>query len=76
MDSVSEYLELLTRAKQKGWPVKIGIEVDYIPEVEDEIRTFLEKYQFDYVFGSGTLDRRLRLRPERKHPSLGEKRSR
>jgi histidinol-phosphatase (PHP family) len=52
VDSVSEYLELLTRAKQKGWPVKIGIEVDYIPEVEDEIRTFLEKYQFDYVFGS------------------------
>ncbi|MDD2430198.1 MAG: histidinol-phosphatase [Firmicutes bacterium] len=52
VDSLKEYLELLNRAKQKGWPIKIGIEVDYLPEAEGRIREFLKEYEFDYVFGS------------------------
>ncbi len=52
VDSLSEYLDLLNEAKSLGWPVKIGIEIDYIPEAEEQIREFVSKYQWDYVFGS------------------------
>lgn len=52
VDSLKEYLDLLNEAKRRGWPIKIGIEIDYIPENEELIRDFVAKYEWDYVLGS------------------------
>ena len=51
-EHLEEYLELMARAKQKGWPVKTGLEVDYIPEKEKEIRQALKGLPLDLVIGS------------------------
>ncbi len=32
--------------------IKLGIEADYVPEVLEELNSLLERYPFDYVFGS------------------------
>ncbi|MGI6037559.1 MAG: histidinol-phosphatase HisJ family protein [Limnochordia bacterium] len=40
---------------QRKYPqieIKLGIEVDYIPGLEEEIRVVLEEYPFDFVLGS------------------------
>ncbi len=52
-DSILErYINFMEELK-KAYNVKIGIEMDYFPEKEDEIRKFLEYYNvFDYVLGS------------------------
>ena len=49
---IEAYIHLLEQAKAKGWPVKLGLEVDYIPEKEQEIREFLKQYPLDYAIGS------------------------
>ena len=50
--SLDDYLELLTKAQQKGIPVKIGLEVDYLSDTEAEIKEILSNYSFDYIIGS------------------------
>jgi len=50
-ESIEEYIEVIERAKSKGFPVKLGLELDYIPEYEDDIRAFARFYPFDYVLG-------------------------
>ncbi|HHW03130.1 MAG TPA: histidinol-phosphatase [Thermoanaerobacterales bacterium] len=49
---IDEYIEIVQKAKSMGLPVKLGIEMDYIPEHEDEIWEFVAKYPFDYVLGA------------------------
>jgi len=49
---MKEYIAIVEEAKSLGLPVKLGIEMDYIPEKEDKIRRFVEKYPFDYVLGA------------------------
>lgn len=49
---LEEYLELMARAGQKGWPVRTGLEVDYIPGKEEAIRNALRKLPLDFVIGS------------------------
>lgn len=49
---LDNYFELMARAQQKGWPVKMGLEVDYIPGKEDAIRKALLKLPLDFVIGS------------------------
>lgn len=49
---ISEYVALITEAKVMGLPVKLGIEADYIPGKENELREFLEPHPWDYVIGS------------------------
>lgn len=51
-EPLERYVEALFLARQKGLPVKIGLEVDWIPGGEDEIRDILAPYPFDYVLGS------------------------
>lgn len=46
------YLELIALAQQKGWPVKAGLEVDYIPGKEEAIRNALKGLPLDFVIGS------------------------
>jgi histidinol-phosphatase (PHP family) len=46
------YVEAVLDAKQHGLPVKLGLEVDYEPEREEETRELLGPYPWDYLLGS------------------------
>jgi histidinol-phosphatase (PHP family) len=46
------YVEAVVHAKERGLPVKLGLEVDYVPGQEDETRAILEPYPWDYLLGS------------------------
>lgn len=47
-----EYVKVLVKAKEEGYPVDMGIEVCYSPEGEDFLRTKLLEYPFDFATGS------------------------
>jgi histidinol-phosphatase (PHP family) len=49
---VGPYLAAIGEAKRRGLPVKLGIEVDYTPGREDEMRAWLARYPWDLVLGS------------------------
>ncbi|MGB9857179.1 MAG: histidinol-phosphatase [Dictyoglomaceae bacterium] len=50
--NLEEYISFLKKLKRK-YPVKIGLEMDYLPDKEEEIRRLLEEFKdFDYVIGS------------------------
>lgn len=51
-EDLGEYVQFLHMAKDSGYPVKVSIEVDYIPEEVDRIGEVLSAYSFDYVLGS------------------------
>jgi len=51
-EDVEEYVSLILDAKKEGLPVKLGIEMDYLPDKEREIEDFLQQYPWDYVIGS------------------------
>jgi histidinol-phosphatase (PHP family) len=46
------YCDAVVEAKQRGLPVKLGLEVDYVQGLEDETRAVLEPYPWDYLIGS------------------------
>jgi len=46
-DSLDEYVGFLT-----GMPVKMGLEVDWIPGREEQIARLIEDYPWDYIIGS------------------------
>jgi histidinol-phosphatase (PHP family) len=46
------YIDFLLEARRRGMPVKIGIEMDYMPENGQAMKEFLAKYPFDYAIGS------------------------
>jgi histidinol-phosphatase (PHP family) len=46
------YVEAVLDAKQQGWPVKLGIEVDYVGARQAELAEILEPYPWDYLLGS------------------------
>jgi histidinol-phosphatase (PHP family) len=46
------YVEAVVEAKRQGLPVKLGLEVDYVPAREDETRGILAPYPWDYLLGS------------------------
>lgn len=50
--SLQDYLDLMAEAKQKRWPVRVGLEVDYIPGTEAELKAFLKPLPLDFVIGS------------------------
>jgi histidinol-phosphatase (PHP family) len=50
--SVEPYVEAVLEAKQRGLPVKLGTEVDYIPGREAELRTLLARHPWDFILGS------------------------
>ena len=49
---LEDYLELMVLAQQKGWPVRTGLEVDYVPGKEAAIRQALRGLPLDFVIGS------------------------
>jgi histidinol-phosphatase (PHP family) len=46
------YVDAVLQARARGLPVKLGLEVDYVPGREDETRALLAPYPWDYLLGS------------------------
>jgi histidinol-phosphatase (PHP family) len=46
------YVEAILEAKHRGLPVKLGLEVDYVGDRQDELAAILEPYPWDYLLGS------------------------
>lgn len=49
---VEAYCDAVGEAKRRGLPVKLGVEVDYVPGREAEIAETLAPYPWDFVVGS------------------------
>src|SRR5919109_5227327 len=49
---LERYVEAIVQARERGLPVKLGLEVDYVPGKEDETRNILAPYPWDYLLGS------------------------
>lgn len=49
---IEPYVEAVAEAKRQGMPVKLGIEVDYVPGREERTAELLAPYPWDYVLGS------------------------
>ena len=49
---IEPYVDAVVEAKRRGYPVKLGIEVDYEPGREEETAEALAPYPWDYVLGS------------------------
>ena len=51
-ETLDTYVDALLEAKAAGLPVKVSLEVDFIPEYVEQIRSLLAQYPWDYVLGS------------------------
>jgi histidinol-phosphatase (PHP family) len=51
-DDLDAYCDFLLEMRAAGHPVKLGIEVDYIPGREDRIAALIDGRPWDYVIGS------------------------
>jgi histidinol-phosphatase (PHP family) len=49
---IEPYVDAVVEAKRRDYPVKLGIEVDYEPGLEEETAEALQPYPWDYVLGS------------------------
>jgi histidinol-phosphatase (PHP family) len=49
---LDDYCSAVVEAKGRGLPVKLGLEVDYVPGRERELRDLLAPYPWDYLLGS------------------------
>jgi histidinol-phosphatase (PHP family) len=49
---LDRYVDAIVEAKDRGLPVKLGLEVDYVPGREEETRELLASYPWDYLLGS------------------------
>jgi histidinol-phosphatase (PHP family) len=52
VDSLDGYVEFLLAMREAGYPVKVGVEADYVPGREEELAGLLQSRPFDYVIGS------------------------
>jgi len=46
------YVQAIVEARGRGLPVKLGLEVDYLPGREEEMLELLAPYPWDYLLGS------------------------
>ena len=49
---LDQYVDAVVEAKRRGYPVKLGLEVDYQPKLEEETAKILAPYAWDYLIGS------------------------
>ena len=49
---VEAYAEAVLGGKRRGLPVKLALEVDFVPGRVEELRSALEPYPWDYLLGS------------------------
>jgi histidinol-phosphatase (PHP family) len=50
--ALEPYVDAVVAAKERGLPVKLGLEVDYVPGKEAETAEILGPYPWDYLIGS------------------------
>ncbi|GIU92507.1 MAG: histidinol-phosphatase [Acidimicrobiia bacterium] len=50
--SLDAYVEAVVAAKDRGLPVKLGLEVDFFPETIDSVLELLAPYPWDFLIGS------------------------
>lgn len=50
--SIEQYLEAVRRMQDKGYPISLGVEADFFPGGEAELKALLDRYELDYVIGS------------------------
>ncbi|TJY38961.1 histidinol-phosphatase HisJ family protein [Cohnella pontilimi] len=50
--SIEHYLSAVRSMQRKGHPISVGVEADYFPGGEEELRSLLARYELDYVIGS------------------------
>lgn len=50
--SLERYVDAVTDAKARGLPVKLGLEVDFVPGTEEAVLELLAPFPFDYLVGS------------------------
>lgn len=50
--SLTRYVEAVLRAKSRGLPVKLGLEVDFVPGTEAAVLDLIAGIPFDYLVGS------------------------
>jgi histidinol-phosphatase (PHP family) len=46
------YCDAVLAAKRRGWPVKLGLEVDFVGALQPRLAELLEPYPWDYLLGS------------------------
>lgn len=51
-EDVEEYVRLILEAREEGYPVLLGIEMDYVEGKEEAIAGFLEPFPWDLILGS------------------------
>ncbi len=49
---LDSYVGAVLEAKRQGFPVKLGLEVDYVGPRQGELAATLEQYPWDYLLGS------------------------
>jgi histidinol-phosphatase (PHP family) len=49
---LDRYVAAVVEAKERGLPVKLGLEIDYFPGTEADLRGTLARYPWDYLLGS------------------------
>jgi histidinol-phosphatase (PHP family) len=49
---IEAYVSAVVAARDRGLPVKLGLEVDYVPGREEETRDLLAPYPWDFLLGS------------------------
>jgi histidinol-phosphatase (PHP family) len=49
---LDRYVNAIVAAKDRGLPVKLGLEVDFFPESIDRVVQLLSNYPFDFLIGS------------------------
>lgn len=50
--SIESYLSAVKKAQENGLPLALGIEADFFPGGEEELRDLLKACEFDYIIGS------------------------
>ncbi len=50
--SLEAYIGTVLAAKDRGLPVKLGLEVDFFPDTIEAVLDFLKPYPFDHLIGS------------------------
>jgi histidinol-phosphatase (PHP family) len=52
VDSLDDYVEFVLAMRDAGYPVKLGLELDYVAGREEQLARLVEGRPFDYVVGS------------------------
>ncbi|MEX0757814.1 MAG: histidinol-phosphatase [Acidimicrobiia bacterium] len=50
--SLDSYVEAIVAAKDRGLPVKLGLEIDFFPDTIGAVLELLEPYPWDFLIGS------------------------